>query len=76
MSTDETDADQVPDRDPAPETEAGKTGGEGTPAGGSGGGSDRGSDDPASPEAIERDPSTAGGDGDDLPDGVERLRGG
>lgn len=80
MSTDETNADQVPDRDPAPETEAGKGDDQetetGRTEGGSGGDADGGSDDPSSPEAIERDPSTAGGPSDDVPDAVERLRGG
>jgi hypothetical protein len=35
-----------------------------------------GEEDPSSPEAIENDPSTAGGPPTGLPEDVERLRGG
>jgi hypothetical protein len=68
----------VPPRDPDPETEGGNPGG-GTPSGGtSGGGDDAPTDaqDPSSPEAIQNDPSTAGGPSGDVPDEIDRLRGG
>ncbi|WP_022928604.1 hypothetical protein [Patulibacter americanus] len=63
----------VPPRDPDPETEGGDAGG-----GTSGEGGDTATDaeDPSSPEAIQNDPSTAGGPSDDVPDEIDRLRGG
>lgn len=72
----------VPPRDPDPETEGGNPGG-GTSSGGSdSGGGAPGDDaathaeDPSSPEAIQDDPSTAGGPNGDVPDEIDRLRGG
>jgi hypothetical protein len=84
--TDERPQDPQPDevwpRDPAPGTQSGdddappsrepeEDGGEqpSSPA-------RDGGEDPSSPEAIENDPSTAGGPPTGLPDDVERLRGG
>jgi hypothetical protein len=69
--TDETPGQVPPPRDPPPETEAGDDEG-------SGGSDQPDTDDVASsdPEAIENDPSTAGGPQGDLPEGTERLRGG
>jgi hypothetical protein len=60
----------VPPRDPDPETEGGGTSG--------GDGDDAATDaqDPSSPEAIQNDPSTAGGPSGDVPDEIDRLRGG
>jgi hypothetical protein len=78
MSTDSHDEHpgDVPPRDPDPETEGGDTNG-GT-SGGGGEGADTATDvqDPSSPEAIQNDPSTAGGPSGDVPDQIDRLRGG
>jgi hypothetical protein len=62
----------VPPRDPDPETEGGT--GSGAAGGDAGSGGD--AQDPSSPEAIQNDPSTAGGPSDEVPDEIDRLRGG
>jgi hypothetical protein len=75
MSTDSHDEHpgDVPPRDPDPETEGGTGGGT---SGGEGGDAATDAQDPSSPEAIENDPSTAGGPSGDVPDQIDRLRGG
>lgn len=68
--------DDVPPRDPDPETEAGDDAAARDSDTSPGGGAASDGQDPSSPEAIENDPSTAGGPSGDVPDAVDRLRGG